>query len=140
MESKYLKYRNNKIKGIFLLMFPLLVATALVYYFRVFIVWPPIDIPMHFIGGASIAAIMFLIYNKNAWVSISSTFGILVLWEIFEMVGWRLFPKLINCAYVFCEQDIFFWDGFFDLVVGMAAAILIIIIILKSNNKNGEVS
>jgi len=134
MESKY---QNHKLKGIFLWMFPLLVFTALVYYFRLFIIWPPIDIPMHFVGGGSIAAIIFLIYNKNMWTSISSTFGILVLWEIFEMAGWRLFPKFINCAYVFCEQDIFFWDGFFDLIVGMIAAFLVMWLVIRYNNKNG---
>ena len=134
-----LNFNDNKTKGVFLLLLPLIILTAVTYYFKLFVMWPPVDIPLHIIGGASVAAIFFFVYNKNIAFSLSSTFGILILWEVFEMAGWRLFPKLINCAYLFCKQDIFFWDGFFDIIFGMAAALIITLAVIKSN-KNGELS
>ena len=133
MEIKYHGFTNHKTKWIFYLLLPLILLTAITYYFRLYIVWPPVDIPLHILGGASVATIFYLVYNKPTKPTMFMTFGVLMLWEAFEMVGWRLFPKLINCAYVFCQQDVFFWDGFWDLILGMAAAIIITIFIVKTD-------
>ena len=133
-------FKDNKLKGWIILLLPLIIFNAVLFIFKTFVAYPSVDIPAHIIGGATVALIGFLIYSKKTKIVLSWTFVILMLWEGFEMVGWRLFPKLSNCAYIFCHTDVFFWDGFWDVVIGMAAAAIIALIFFKWNvgaEKNG---
>jgi len=132
-----MSYFNNKTKGWILLCLPLVILVVLILIFKLLIVWPPIDIPAHILMGATISAVAILVYDFRYNVVIPGTFALLMIWEGFEMAGWRLFPFWNNCAYVFCDQDIFFWDGFWDVVFGMAAAVLLVLY-LKWHTTNGK--
>jgi hypothetical protein len=124
-------FRNSKTKGFIMLALPVIIITAAIYYFELFIEWPPIDIPAHLLGGATITIMLLLIFGKKPKSAFLTTFGLLVLWEIFEGAGWRLFPGLVDCRYLICNQDIFFWDGFFDLFFGMIAAAIVVLVFVK---------
>ena len=128
-------FKKHKLKAWIILLLPLVLFAAVTFALKLFLVWPPFDIPAHIIGGATVAAIGFLIYDKRAGIVIPGTFVVLMLWEGFEMAGWRLFPFWNNCAYLFCDQDIFFWDGFWDVIIGMGAALLFMLILLKWNTQ-----
>ena len=107
------------------------VINVVSYAFKLFIIFPPIDIAVHMISGATLAAIGFFILDKKPRLVLPATFLLLLLWEALEMAGDRLFPQFSNCAYLFCHADVFFWDGFFDVLFGIAAAGIVTIIFLK---------
>lgn len=90
----------NHIKTIsWFFIFPILVLVAHIFLllFNIYYIFPWVDIPMHFIGGVSVAVTYFLILGflqKEKYLRMNSFFNILfifalvsltaLLWEFFE--------------------------------------------------------
>ena len=97
---------------------------------------PPVDIPSHFLAGLAIAAGTYWITSLNRIrhkrsVVVGATFVVACIWEALETLDDMIAndpPHL---------QDLFFWDGFVDIIVttlGGAALLLLIYLIRKRSN------
>jgi len=83
---------------------------------------PLVDVPSHFFAGMAIGAgVMWIlalneIRHKKLW-TVFFTFVVAIVWEILETLEELIIP---NPPYL---QDIFFWDGFFDIVITVIGGI-----------------
>ena len=145
--NKYLRRRVQKLKhvcvhneylilALFLWIVALLVELTARFYdlYRIF---PDVDVISHFAAGVAIAAFLFWLfvrhhldkkYNVNLYIAIGSII-VSIFWEIIETVQEWFF---YNPAYL---VDIFFWDGFFDIIFALLGTFVFLVYINKKKNK-----
>jgi len=104
--------------------------------YNLFAVFPPIDIPLHFLSGVGLYFLFFWVggffVDKNHlrhWWAFGLTFTFAILLEIGEVVQ-EMF--VYNPPYL---QDFFFWDGFFDIFWTLVACALTFLLIEKLKEK-----
>jgi hypothetical protein len=124
------------ILALFLWIVALLVElTARVY--DLYRILPDVDIISHFAAGIAIGAFLFWLfvrhnldkkYNVNLYIAIGSIV-VSIVWEIIETVQeWFIY----NPPYL---RDIFFWDGFFDIIFALLGTFVFLVYINKKKNK-----
>lgn len=90
---------------------------------------PLVDLPGHFLAGCASSALAFWYVQRRrsrrnrtekpyGW-AIGISIAIALLWELVEKVQEVVSP---DPAYL---RDVFWWDGFFDVVAGTAGAVLV---------------
>ena len=105
----------------------------LFYYFS------NIDIPLHILSGFAIMIGFLWVLNFPGFRAIStekkriiaavSTFIISILWELVEILQELFFT---DPDYL---KDVFFWDGFFDVLFSIVGAIVAVLILRLLKNK-----
>lgn len=71
-------------------------------YFRLYIIWPPYDIPVHFLGGVSMGITGYMLLKlseKNNWIHISNKLLFLLLivcYVSFTATVWELYEFLTD--------------------------------------------
>jgi len=129
----YLPHNNLFIATLLSIIFFLLVEVAIRIY-NLYKDVPLIDVPSHLVGGialgfiASWALSLTDIKSKKIYVVVFAFIGALV-WEILETLQELVF---YNPPYL---QDIFWWDGFWDVIVTTLGGIIALSIISYLRNK-----
>ncbi|PIN73579.1 hypothetical protein COV20_05135 [Candidatus Woesearchaeota archaeon CG10_big_fil_rev_8_21_14_0_10_45_16] len=123
---------NNRLFIIALLTFiAYLLLEVTIRIYNLYRLVPVVDVPSHLVGGAALGCGIFWIVSLNQvkqkgiftfFLAIVGAF----IWELFETLQELIF---YNPPYLI---DIFWWDGFWDVVVTILGAILAILTI-KSN-------
>lgn len=90
---------------------------------------PYLDKPVHFLFGVGVAGIVYLIYSKehNPRLVLWWAFILSMIWEMMEIIGDQVIPQSAGMT------DLFFFDGFFDIVVSVIGAYLTYLFIKKRN-------
>lgn len=90
--------------------------------YNLYIIYPPIDIFIHFFFGAAFASIALLIYEKRTKFILWWAFIISVVWEVIEIIG----DKFPAGAVIL---DPFFYDGATDIIFTFAGAVVFLFIL-----------
>lgn len=126
--KKEIKYRINEARESFrnrhvkrttaalFLALPYLVLEWCARAYGLYIIFPPVDIFIHFFFGIAFASIAFLIYEKKLRFILYSIFIVSIIWEIIEIIG-DMFPAGAAIP------DPFFNDGILDILFAMAGAV-----------------
>ena len=80
--------------------------------------YPSIDIPLHFASCFATIILLIVYIELNGKDAFEILIILNILFEIGEMWQDKILPQP---AYM---KDLFFWDGFFDIVVGLAGAVV----------------
>jgi uncharacterized membrane protein YjdF len=88
---------------------------------------PWVDIPGHFLSGMASAALAYWLLqrwrsrrnrtDRSYVLAVLIAIAIAFLWEASEMIGERIWPDPAHL------RDVFWWDGFWDVVAGTVGAI-----------------
>lgn len=93
--------------------------------FDLFFIFSHFDVMMHILGGVVLGYLGLFLFplkklSKRLFATGLFTFGIAILWEVFERVGFRIVPKIIQYGdWIDTSQDI---------IYAILAALLIVII------------
>ncbi len=127
-------YYHNKVekdtKLAFYLGIPFILVELSARIFELYRIFPSVDIFSHAFFGVFVMGLFMLIYKKRFKVGFGVVFAIGVLWEIGEITFDKIFPH-----YPQWYKDIFFWDGFWDIVVKLIASAITGYIILKKKER-----
>lgn len=85
--------------------------------------FPPVDLVSHLLAGVAVCAFAYWVGVRRGSGhprrrAIVATLGVAFFWEGVELVQERLWP---DPPWL---EDVFFWDGVFDIVATMAGAYL----------------
>ncbi len=96
--------------------------------FRLYVIWPPYDIPVHFFGGVSMALTGFMllrIAEKQKWIETRNAFLVLVLlicFVSFTATVWEFYEFLRD--YFFHESNqLGIPDTMGDMFMGLLGAL-----------------
>ena len=83
-----------------------------------------VDVPSHFFAGMAIGTLAYWFYaltetKHKRVMSVVVVFIISILWEIVEILQEKI---ILNPPYL---VDVFFWDGFWDIIVAVAGGIVV---------------
>lgn len=109
------------------IIFYLLVEVALRIY-NLYKDIPIVDVPSHFVGGIALGFIAYWSLSltevrRKGLAMIVLVFGGAVIWEILETLQELVF---YNPPYL---RDIFWWDGFWDVIITVLGGIFALLII-----------
>jgi hypothetical protein len=103
--------------------------------YNLYITVPWVDIPSHFTAGIAIASIIFWILStaqihKKKVFTVLFTFVAAAIWELLETLEEMVIE---NPPWM---KDIFFWDGFWDIIVAIIGS-LVALSVIKHLKING---
>jgi len=128
MKQKYVCPNNSLfiLALIFLIIFLLLELILRIYnlYFHE----PLVDVPSHFFAGIAISAgatwiVSLVNIRRKKLFSVLVTLAVAIVWEVLEILEEMVVENPPHL------QDVFFWDGFFDIMVTVFGGIFFIIIL-----------
>ncbi len=134
MQKPFCKCPNNGlfiVALVFLVVF--LLSELILRMYDLYFHEPLVDVPSHFFAGMAVAAGALWVATLNRYrrprsVAVLVTFGVSVIWEVLETMQELVIENPPHL------QDIFFWDGFFDIIVtvlGGAFSFLFIAVVKK---------
>ena len=124
--KRKVRHQNELIMALYLWGLFLLNETTIRTY-DVYRIFPNIDLWAHFVAGIALAATAFWIadrfdlYHTN-WLAFGITAGASLVWELIEITQQFL---VVNPPHLY---DIFFWDGFFDVILAVVGMITFVLI------------
>lgn len=100
--------------------------------------YPPIDLPTHFFGGIALATIIYYVISttsikKKMFTVFILTFVGAIIWELFESIEELIIENFIEIPDYM--RDIFFWDGFMDIIITSLGGFMAIILIGYLKNR-----
>jgi len=104
--------------------------------------YPPIDIPTHIFGGIALATLLFYIIfttsikNKIKFTLLLTFIGACI-WEVFESLEELIVSNFFEIPEYL--HDVFFWDGFADIIITSLGGIIAILLINHIKNKTDDI-